>query len=471
MLAEIRLTEEGPGRAVCVTASPGGNFGEPASSPTGVGHDGAMTAPSTANPPRHTRHWLVVAGAACMSIAGQFVFLSSSILNPPMAQGLGVGLSEVMIYNSLMAVSGVVSMTFIAPWLYRRLGVRWSVVTGGIFVAATLGGVALVANVAALYVLGFATGLMFGVVTTMAASMLVNTWFEASRGTVMGAVFAASGLGGISAGLVLPALVAASGWQAGFASLGALVLLLIVLPGVLLVRSRPEDVGLRPFGAQAAPAASGTTEVRLPGVPARRAFRTPQFAALAVAIALVGAVIAVQMHFVPLLAERGVTVAVAGSLLSLMALASVFTNIMLGTLNDRRGTLTATLVALACLAASLVAYVFSVGFVPLAVSTVLFAVGIALPGVLVPIMVMQMFGMRDYATILGPVMAMLPAGVSVATPLWAVAVDITGSYTIALAVAAAATVASGLLLLWAIPSARGLRDRVERELGQSYGEA
>lgn len=432
---------------------------------------GAMADARATTPARHARHWLVVAGAACMSIAGQFVFLSSSILNPPMARGLGVGLSEVMVYNSLMAVSGVFAMTFLAPWLFRRLGVRWSVVTAGLVVAGTLGAVSLVSNVAALYALGFATGLVFGIATTMAASMLVNTWFEASRGTVLGAVFAASGLGGISAGLVLPALVAASGWRIGFLFLAVLVLLLIVVPGVLLVRSRPEDVGLRPFGAQAAPAASGSSEAPLPGVPARTAFRTPQFAALALAIALVGAVIAVQMHFVPVMAERGVTTAVAGTLLSLMALASVFTNILLGTLNDRRGTLVATLVALGCLALALVSYVFSAGFAPLAASTVLFAVGIALPGVLVPILVMQMFGLRDYATILGPAMAMLPAGVSVGTPLWAVAVDATGSYTIALVVAAAATVVVALLLLWAIPSAHGLRDRVERELGQSYAGA
>lgn len=431
---------------------------------------GGMTAAPAATPPRHTRHWLVVVGAACLSIAGQFVFLSPSILNPPMAKGLGVGLSEVMIYNSLMAVSGVVSMTFIGPWMYRRLGVRWSVVVGGLFVAATIGAVALVRNVLALYALGFATGLLFGVTTTMAASMLVNSWFEANRGAVLGGVFAASGLGGISAGLVLPALVAGSGWQGGFLFLGGLILVLIVLPGVVLVRSRPEEVGLRPFGAQAGPTASGGAGVQLPGVPARTAFRTPQFAALAGAMVLVGAVIAIQMHLVPLFAERGVSVAVAGTLLSLMALASVFTNILLGTLNDRRGTLTATLVALGSLAAALVSYVFASGFVPLAVITVLFAVGIALPGVLIPIMVMQMFGVRDYASILGPVMAMLPAGVSVATPLWALSVDRTSSYTVALVVAAVAIVVAAVLLWWAIPSARGLRDRVERDLGQTYGE-
>jgi MFS family permease len=148
-----------------------------------------------------------------MMTSAQFVFLSPSILNPPLARALGVGLSEVMIYNSLMGLAGVLAMTFLAPALFRKIGVRAAVVAGGLWMAATMGAVAFVTNVAVLYLLGFAAGLSFGVATTMAGSMLVNTWFESSRGTVMGGVFAVSGLGGIGAGLVLPALVSASGWS------------------------------------------------------------------------------------------------------------------------------------------------------------------------------------------------------------------------------------------------------------------
>lgn len=422
----------------------------------------------------HTRHWLVAAGAACLVVAGQFVFLSPSILNPPLAKSLGVGLSEVMVYNSLMAVSGVVSMMFIGPALYRRLGVRAAVIVGGAAFAVLVAAVALVGGLGGLYALGFAGGLIFGVATTMAASMLVNIWFEARRGSVMGAVFAISGLGGIGAGLILPALVAGTGWRGGFVFLGALVAVLVVLPGVFLIRSRPEDMGLRPYGAApteaAASGGSGPGGVHLPGVPARRAFRTPQFVALTVSILLVGSVMAVQMHFVPIMVERRVDLAVAGTLLSLMALLTVATNIILGTLNDRRGTLFATVLSLGCFALGMLAYVFAVGYLPLAASTVLFAFGIAFPGVLLPIVVLQMFGVRDYPAILGPAMAMLPAGVAVGTPLWGIALDATGSYTLALVVAAGALVVALLALVWAIPSAAHLRARVARELGQTYSD-
>lgn len=439
---------------------------EPNAAP-GRGYPGTQATPSGKG---HTWHWLVVAGATCMCVTGQFVYLSASIVNPPLAESLGVTLSEVMVYNSLMAVSGVVAMTFLAPYLFRTMGVRMSVIAGGLFLAVMLGGVAFVPSTVVLYALGIGAGLTFGVVTTMAASVLVNTWFEASRGTVLGAVFAISGLGGVAAGLILPALVSGQGWQGGFLFLCLLTVVLVVLPGVFLVRSTPAEVGLLPFGARAGTASEGQ-DVVLPGVPARIALRSPQFFALAGAIVLLGAAIAVEMHFVPLMIEHGVSLAAAGSLLSLMALATVATNILLGTLNDRRGTLFAALLALACMVVGMIGYVFSDGFLPLAVSTVFLAVGLALPGVLLPIMVMQMFGMRDYAAVLGPVTAMLPAGIAVGTPLWGTAVEQTGNYTAALLISVVGIVAAALLLAWAIPSGQRLRERVERDLGQTYAEA
>ena len=116
----------------------------------------------------------------------------------------------------------------------------------------------------------------------------------------------------------------------------------------------------------------------LPGVPARRAFRTPQFVALFLGVVLFGMVQALQQHFAPLFVEHGVELAVAGTLISVMALTGVVSNMAVGTLNDRRGTVTAAVFALACQLVSMAAYVVGTGFVPLALATVLFGFGAVL---------------------------------------------------------------------------------------------
>ena len=424
-------------------------------------YKGAM-AKNGANDRVSVRHWMVVGGAAAMMAAGTFVIYSPSILNPPLAAHLGVGLSEVMVYNAMMGIAGVFAMSFLGPRLYRAVGVRAAIVGSGVLMALTVAAVVLVPNTAVLALLGFLSGLVFGICTTMGASMLVNTWFEARRGTMMGAVFAIAGTGGIAAGLVLPLVVQSWGWQAGFLLLAAVVLALVVLPGLFLIRSHPDRVGERPLGALDR---TSSGDVALPGVPASRAFRTPQFAALAFGIIMVGIVQAMMSHFAPVMVERGVDLTVAGALLSLMAFTTVFSNIIVGTLNDRRGTLATALFTIACQALAMGGYAVASGPVPLAAVTVAYAFSATFAGVLIPILVSLVFGMRDYATLLGPTMATMSGGFALGTPLWGVVVDLTGSYTAALVAGIGLSAASATLITWAVRSAPAMRQRIEADLG------
>ena len=170
---------------------------------------------------------------------------------------------------------------------------------------------------------------------------------------------------------------------------------------------------------------------------------------------------AVQQHFAPLFVERGVELAVAGTLISLMAITGVASNLTIGTVNDRFGTLVAALLTMSCQILAMIGYVVGSGFFPLAATTIVFAFGAVLPGVLLPIMVQQLFGMRDYAAILGPAMAAMPAGMAVGTPLWGVAVDVTGSYAPALLASIALTVVMIVLISWVLRTAPGMRERLE----------
>lgn len=357
-----------------------------------------------------------------------------------------------VVYNSLMAIAGVPSMMVLGPALFRKFGVRATMLAGGLWLAASLASVALVTNLVTLWMLGLAAGLTFGAVTFMAGSVLITNWFVAHRGAIMGAAFAASGLGGIAAGLILPPLVSRVGWQGGFLSLAGLVVVAVVLPSITLVRSTPENAGLRAFGAHH-PHAETHGRPTHAGVPARMAFRSPQFAALSLALVLVGAAHALELHFAPVMMEHGVTLEVAGVLLSLMALSTVASNALLGVLNDRRGTPTAVALSLGLQTLAFVAIMSGAGVIPLAVGSVLFAFGLALPATLAPILVVRLFGTRDFAAILGPVTAMVPAGLAIGTPLWGIAVDVTASYAAALVVSMLMTILAGALILWALKSA------------------
>ncbi len=423
-----------------------------------------MSAPVT------RRHWLVVAGASCLMVFGSAIFLSAGFVNPAIAADFEVGIGQVTLYNSIMMLGGAVSTIAIAPPLLARLGTRVTLLGSGAVMVAGLVGVSLAPSLPVLYALAVVIGLTFSVCTSLSATLLVNTWFEARRGTMLGIVFSISGLGGILLGLLMPTIVSTTGWRGAFLFLAGFGVLAVLLPGLLLIRSRPEDVGLQAAGAEPLdPAdADAAATVSVPGVPRERALRSPQLAALVVALVLYHMVQAIQQHTMPLYSERGVDAVAAGSLVSLMSLCVVGATLAIGAVADRFGVLSAVWLAGVAQAVALSVLWLAQGYLPLAVGTAALSLSTAVAGVCLPLIVMLAFGPRDFAGILSPIMAAIPVGLAVGTPLWGLIKDATGSYGPALIGGVVATGVSLACFTWAIRSAPAFRARVEKDLAQTY---
>ena len=88
-------------------------------------------------------------------------------------------------------------------------------------------------------------------------SLFLPNWFVRRRGLAMSLAFSGVGVGSV---IILPwvqALIGRAGWRTACGALGLLVLLLLV-PLNLLLRRRPEDMGLEPDG-DPRPAADAAT--------------------------------------------------------------------------------------------------------------------------------------------------------------------------------------------------------------------
>ena len=90
----------------------------------------------------------------------------------------------------------------------------------------------------------------------MLAATVVNRWFVAKRGTVLGVLTASASTGQL---VFLPMLAHATarwGWRAPCSLVAGIVAALIPLAAWLL-RESPESMGLQPYGAEVTPAAIG----------------------------------------------------------------------------------------------------------------------------------------------------------------------------------------------------------------------
>jgi len=361
---------------------------------------------------------------------------------------------------------GFVVSGMLSPLLGRlmdRRGPRFVVEVGIALTAAGLVFATLAREPWHVYV---TLGMLVGAGTTFTGytgqALFLPNWFVRRRGLAMSIAFAGVGFGSIVMLPALQALVERQGWRAGCMVLGVLALVVLV-PLNLLLRQRPQDIGLAPDG-DADPSDARHARARnvvdtawtaidwtLP-----RALRTARFWWIAVAyFAALFSWYAVQVHQTKYLTETGFGAQEAAWALGAVSLAGVPGQIALGWLSDRIGreivwaigNLGFCITYLALLA--LPAY----PGVPLLYAMVIAqgAIGYGLTSVVGAIPA-EIFEGRHYGPIFGTLMLSALAGGAVGPWFMGFVHDRTGSYTLAFWVAIGCSVLSAFAVWRAAPS-------------------
>jgi MFS family permease len=283
-------------------------------------------------------------------------------------------------------------------------------------------------------------------------SLFLPNWFVRRRGLAMGIAFAGVGIGSIT---LLPAtqlVIERVGWRSACLALAALVL--IVLAHInLLLRKRPEDVGLAPDGV-AGSSGAGTQAAMATIVDAAwtavdwtlgRAAATRRFWWIALGyFCALYAWYAVQVHQTKYLVEIGFSPSVAAWALGLVSLAGIPGQIALGHLSDRIGrewAWAAGGLGFAICYLALIAMQYAPS--PLLIYVMIAAQGVlgyGLTSVLGAI-VLEIFQGRHYGSIFGTLMLAALAGGAAGPWLTGVLYDARGNYTLAFGIGA---VISGL---------------------------
>lgn len=174
-------------------------------------------------------------------------------------------------------------------------------------------------------------------------SLFLPNWFSRKRGLAIGLAFAGVGIGSVTLLPWVEQMIEQTGWRTACTAVGILVLVVLV-PINLLLRKRPQDMGLAPDGDSAAHAASNAVSNIIDPTWAAidwtlgRAMRTARFWWLA--LGLFGGLYgwyAVQVHQTKYLLDLGFTPGTAAWALGLVSLFGVPSQIVLGHLSDRIG--------------------------------------------------------------------------------------------------------------------------------------
>jgi MFS family permease len=242
---------------------------------------------------------------------------------------------------------GTIGTGFVSPFIGRIAdcyGPRFVVPAGGILLAVSF---FLIAGVGALwqfyvaYIL--ARSIASPCVSGIGAQTAMVNWFARKRGRVVGLVVMTFPLANSIQAPVAEWLNGEIGWREVFVVLGVLSAVLIILPGVVLLRRRPEDLGLFPDGASGPPEGGGRGRGVPSGARARdvdftlsQALHTRTFWLLVAAsfLSILGGG-AVSFHQVAYYQDLGLTPTIAAASISTFTLAGAFSSGIWGVVSER----------------------------------------------------------------------------------------------------------------------------------------
>jgi MFS family permease len=289
--------------------------------------------------------WIVLAVTFVALLAGAGIRATPSVLIVPLEQEFGWSRSTISLAISVnIFLYGL--MGPFAGGLMQRLGVRRTTIGALVLLAA---GVGLASRITRPWQLVLDWGLLVGTGSGMVALVLgatvVNRWFHARRGLAMGLLTASTATGQLVFLPLLASVIDRHGWRAAVLIVaGAAALAVPVV--ALLLRERPGDLGLAPYGRlpeEPLTARGSVTPSSGPG-PTRLALgalaegaRSRDFWLLFATFFICGASTngLIGTHLIPAAHDHGIPEVRAASLLAMMGVFDLIGTTGAGWLSDR----------------------------------------------------------------------------------------------------------------------------------------
>ena len=424
---------------------------------------------------RTTRHfnfyrgwWLV--GAA---LVAQFVSTGIQVYSPafmllPMSEELGWSRAEFTSAQTIgrFAMAGV---GFMVGAKIDRYGPRPLMILGGtIMVGATF----LTSQITELWQWLALRGIVLTVGAALLGNLVVNVtlsqWFVERRGRAIGVAAMGVTLGGVVLPLTLTPIIDEYGWRVAWQIL-AVAAALLIYPSALVMRRRPEEVGLYPDGKTEEQVRRGEAErARINyahSFTRAEAMRTPQFYLVVFAFAVGGAAfITVLSQGIAFMTDSGFSRTTAAAMITIYAIPSMLSKPFWGSLADRihpRHIASVTFVITFVSIVGIVSSASAGSTVFLAISFVLFGMGIGGTLPLQETIWASYFGRRHLGQVRGaalPFSILIGASAPVLTALY---FDAVGSYDAAFLTFGTLALVGAVLVLFARPPA--LPDRMREE--------
>jgi MFS family permease len=408
----------------------------------------------------HYAYLIVLSCIVMTCLPCALVLSCAGIFFTPVSEFFGVPKASFTLYFSVLNLAMMATLPVAGKLLAARdarvvLSVATALCGLGMF------GMASCQEVWQFYLVGIVLGVGVAPLIYLAVPTLINAWCVKRVGFFVGLCMAFTGIGGVIFNPIGTAIIQSSpeGWRQAYLVFGIIILVGTLPFTLFVVRGKPADKGLLPYGAgeKDAADADGAATVGTQGVSAADAMRTPAFWAIVAFCGLItlnqtvyqflsSYALSFSNSLPQIAAASGV---VASAAMGGQAIGKVF----LGSVSDHSVRLGAVCgIAVGAVGVLLMWGMPSV-LALLLVGAFCFGVVYAMTTVETPLLVRSVFGSADYANIYSRVSMVGSLMSAVAAVFWSLVIDSAGGYGLMFALSLVCMAACLALALFALARA------------------
>lgn len=414
----------------------------------------------------HYAWWILVSCCALFFVSLGMLINCQGLFFVPVCKELGFTRAGISLYVTIFNFALVAALPA-AGYIFPRFNIKW--ILGIAMTIASLGFAAmgLFHNLYSWYAMAVLRGFAYAFIMYMPIPLLIGNWFSKKSGLALGIALACSGIGGALFSPWTSQVITAYGWRNGYYFLGILGFI-IVMPFILfVVRYKPSEMGMQPYGYGEEPEVKKVIASGWEGIKAGKAVKTVAFYCLFFFAGLVSLCAYLNPQLPGYATSLGFEASVGAYIITCVMIGQLVGKVFLGWLNDMFGTLTATFVTCVLGAIGMFVLLGAGSPVMLYVGASLFGLAFGLPTVQPPIVTREIFGNMDYSAIFSYVTMGTALIGGIGTYIFGYIFDITGSFAGAIWLCLICYILSFILTVIAVKTGKALKRAIAGKLAEA----
>ena len=382
-------------------------------------------------------------------------------------EALGLKRSLFSINDSIRFIMTAVVNLFFGSMIVKY-GPRKLVAAGFLSLIASVLLYSVSNSIFGFYLGGAFLGLGLAWTTTSMVGYIIGKWCPENRGTIMGFVLAANGIGGAAAAQIVSPIIYEEGNAFGYRNAYRLVALILLITGIIVVSviREPENADAAAFPPKKKRGRQWT------GIPFEKVKRMPYFYIAIASVFLTGMVLqSVNGVGAAHMRDAGLDPAYVANVWSIHSLVLAGAKFFTGFLYDKKGMRVTALFCQILAVAAILSMIFvspsQTGKGMAAAYCIISSFALPLETIMIPLIASDLFGEKAYAKIMGILLAFNTGGYAVGSPLTNLVYDKTGSYIPMFYVLIALMAGVIILFQTALHKAETVRAAVQQSVGNT----